>query len=80
MRLSGEIPLIPKPKDHVEELRKWGEKLEFRNMGERDIGTLAEEEAFKVVENRKNRRERKRMKCLTQIQNSSLQFAIQMIG
>ena len=49
-------------------------------MGERDIGTLAEEEAFKVVENRKNRRERKRMKCLTQIQNSSLQFAIQMIG
>ena len=27
-------------------------------MGERDIGTLAEKEAFKEVENRKNRRER----------------------
>ena len=58
VKLSGEILLIPKPKDPVAELRKWGEKLKFNNTTARDIESLAEEEAFKQVEKRKNRREK----------------------
>ncbi len=56
VELSGEILLIPRPKDPVAELRKWGKKLELDKLTTRDIGMLAEEEAHKQVEERSNRR------------------------
>lgn len=56
VKLSGEILLIPKPKDPVAELRKWGKGLELGKLTARDIGMLAEGEAHKEVEERSNRR------------------------
>ena len=56
VELSGEILLIPRPKDPVAELQKWGKKLELDKLTARDIGILAEEEAHKEVEERSNRK------------------------
>ena len=56
IKLSGEILLIPKPKDPVAELRKWGKKLGLDELTGRDIRMLAEDEANKEVEERGNRR------------------------
>lgn len=58
IKLSGEILLIPKPKDPVAELRKWGKKVGLDKLTARDVRTLAEEEANKEVEERRNRRHR----------------------
>ena len=56
IKLSGEILLIPKPKDPVAELRKWGQKLGLDQLTTGDLKKLAEEEAYKEVEERANRR------------------------
>ncbi len=50
--MSDEILLIPKPKDPVSELRKWGKKLETGKLTPGDIEVLAEEEAYKQIEER----------------------------
>ncbi|MCL4444627.1 MAG: AbrB family transcriptional regulator [Candidatus Thermoplasmatota archaeon] len=60
VKLSDEILLIPKPKDPVTVLRKWGKELEINKLTERDIGMLAEEEANKEVEERSSRRYKER--------------------
>lgn len=56
VKLSGEILLIPKPKDPVAEMKKWGKELEIDKMMPRDIRRMAEEEANKEVEERIRRR------------------------
>ena len=56
IKLSGEILLIPKPKDPVAELRRWGKKLGLDELTARDIRILAEDEANREVEERGNRR------------------------
>ncbi len=56
IKLSGEILLIPKPKDPVAELRKWGQKLGLDKLTARDIRKLTEDEANREVEERGNRR------------------------
>ncbi len=58
VKLSGEILLIPKPKDPVTELRKWGKKLGLDNQAARDTRMLAVDEANKEVEERANRRQK----------------------
>ena len=56
IKLSGEILLIPKPKDPVAELQKWGKELGLDKLAARDIRMLAEDEANREVEERANRR------------------------
>ena len=56
IKLSGEIILIPKPKDPVAELQKWGKELGLDKLTARDIKMMAEEEANKEAEERANRR------------------------
>ena len=56
VKLSDEIVLIPKPKDPVAELRKWGKEIEISNLTVRDIKMLAEKEAEKEVAERNSRR------------------------
>ncbi|MHB8396868.1 MAG: AbrB family transcriptional regulator [Thermoplasmataceae archaeon] len=56
IKLSGEILLIPKPKDPVAELRKWGQKLGLDQLTSGDLKRLAEEEAHKEAEERASRR------------------------
>ena len=56
IKLSGEILLIPKPKDPIAELRKWGQKLGLDQLTTGDLKRLAEEEAYKEAEERANRR------------------------
>ena len=56
IKLSGEILLIPKPKDPIAELRKWGQKLGLDQLTAGDLNRLAEEEAYKEAEERANRR------------------------
>ncbi|SIM84202.1 AbrB family transcriptional regulator [Cuniculiplasma divulgatum] len=58
IKLSGEILLIPKPKDPVTELRKWGKKLGLGKQTARDTRMLAVDEANKEVEERTNRRQK----------------------
>ena len=60
VKLSDEIVLIPRPKDPVSELRKWGKEMEIDKLTARDIGVLAEEEAEKEVAERNSRRCRER--------------------
>jgi hypothetical protein len=60
VKLSDEIVLIPRPKDPVAELRKWGKEMEIDKLTARDIGVLAEEEAEKEVAERNSRRHRER--------------------
>ncbi|MGC8506490.1 MAG: hypothetical protein ACP5NK_07290 [Thermoplasmata archaeon] len=60
VKLSDEIVLIPRPKDPVTELRKWGEEMEIGKLTARDIGVLAEEEAEKEVGERISRRHKER--------------------
>ena len=60
VKLSDEIVLIPRPKDPVSELRKWGKEMEIDKLTARDIGVLAEEEAEKEVAERNSRRRRER--------------------
>ncbi|MFG1414942.1 MAG: hypothetical protein AAE986_02135 [Thermoplasmataceae archaeon] len=55
VKLSDEIVLIPRPKDPVAELRKWGKELKIGNLTARDVGALAEEEAKKEVSERNSR-------------------------
>lgn len=55
IKLSGEILLIPKPKDPVSELRKWAKKLELGKLSVKDVRKLAEQEAYKEAEERVNR-------------------------
>ena len=54
--MSGEILLIPKPKDPVAELRKWGQKLGLDQLTAVDLKRLAEEEAHREAEARANRK------------------------
>ena len=56
IKLSGEILLIPKPKDPIAELRKWGQKLGLDQLTAGDLKRLAEEEAYKEAEETANRR------------------------
>ncbi len=58
VKLSGEILLIPKPKDPVAELRKWGKKLGLDKHTARNTRMLAVDEANKEVEERANRRQK----------------------
>ena len=60
VKLSDEILLIPKPKDPVAELRKWGKELETGKLTSGDIEVLAEEEAYKQIEERNSRRNKGR--------------------
>ena len=60
VRLSDEIVLIPRPKDPITDLRKWGKEMEIDKLTARDIGVLAEEEAEKEVAERNSRRRRER--------------------
>ena len=60
VKLSDEIVLVPRPKDPVNELRKWGKKLDISNLTAKDIGVLAEKEADKEVAERNSRRHRER--------------------
>ena len=52
--------LIPRPKDPVTELRKWGKELEIGKLTARDIGVLAEEQADKEVAERNSRRRKEK--------------------
>ncbi|MHB8561820.1 MAG: AbrB family transcriptional regulator [Thermoplasmataceae archaeon] len=56
VRLSGEILLIPKPKDPVAELRKWGQKLGLDQFTAGDFKRLADEEAHREADERASRR------------------------
>ena len=56
VKLSGEILLIPKPKDPVAELRKWGLKLGLDQLTAVDLKRLAEEDAHKEADERASRR------------------------
>ena len=47
VKLSDEIVLIPRPKDPVAELRKWGKDVGIDKLTAGDIGIMAEEEANK---------------------------------
>ena len=47
--------LIPRPKDPVAELRKWGKELEIGKLKTKDVGALAEEEAEKEISERHSR-------------------------
>ncbi len=58
VKLSGEILLIPKPKDPVTELRKWGKKLGLNKQMTKDTRMLAVDEANKEVEERVKRRQK----------------------
>ena len=58
--MSDEILLIPKPKDPVSELTTWGKELETSKLTRGDIEVLAEEEAFKQIEERNSRRNKGR--------------------
>ncbi len=60
VKLLDEIVLIPRPKDPVKELRKWGKELEIGNLTAKDIGVLAEEEANKEIAERNRRRHKER--------------------
>ena len=60
VKLLDEIVLIPRPKDPVNELRKWGKELEIGNLTAKDIGVLAEEEANKEIAERNSRRHKER--------------------
>ena len=60
VKLLDEIVLIPRPKDPVTELRKWGKELEIGKLTARDIGELAEKEADKEVAERNSRRRKER--------------------
>ena len=60
VRLSDEIVLIPRPKDPVAELRKWGKEMEIDKLTARDIGVMAEEEANKEIAERNRRRHKER--------------------
>ena len=60
VRLSDEIVLIPRPKDPVAELRKWGKDLEIGKLTAGGIGVLAEEEANKEIAERNSRRHKER--------------------
>ena len=55
IKLSGEILLIPKPKDPVAELQRWGKKIGLDKLTTRDIKMIAEDQANKEVEERGNR-------------------------
>ena len=52
--------LVPRPKDPVKELRKWGKELGISNLTAKDIGVLAEKEADREVAERNSRRPRER--------------------
>lgn len=58
VKLSGEILLIPKPKDPVTELRKWGKNLGLDKQTARDTRMLAVDEANKDVEERLHTRQK----------------------
>jgi hypothetical protein len=60
VKLLDEIVLIPRPKDPVTELRKWGKELEIGKLTAIDIGALAEKEADKEVAERNSRRRKER--------------------
>ena len=55
VKLLDEIVLIPRPKDPVAELRKWGKELEIGKLKAKDVGALAEEEAEKEISERHSR-------------------------
>ena len=55
VKLLDEIVLIPRPKDPVTELRKWGKELEIGKLKTKDVGALAEEEAEKEISERHSR-------------------------
>lgn len=56
VQLPNEIILIPKPKDPVKELRKWGDKAGLGNMTSEEIRNLAEEEFYKEFDQRRKRK------------------------
>lgn len=58
VKLSGEILLIPMPKDPVTELRKWGKNLGLDKQTARDTRMLAVDEANKDVEERLHTRQK----------------------
>ena len=60
VKLLDEIVLIPRPKDPVTELRKWGKELEIGKLTAIDIGALAEKEADKEVAERNSRRRKEK--------------------
>ena len=60
VKLLDEIVLIPRPKDPVTDLRKWGKEMEIDKLMARDIGVMAEEEANKEIAERNGRRHKER--------------------
>ena len=60
VRLSDEIVLIPRPKDPITDLRKWGKEMEIDKLTAGDIGVMAEEEANKEIAERNSRRHKER--------------------
>ena len=60
VKLLDEIVLIPRPKDPVAELRKWGKDVEIGKLTAGGIGVLAEEEANKEIAERNRRRHKER--------------------
>ena len=61
VKLSDEIVLIPRPKDPVNELRKWGKELGIGKLTAKDIEVLAEKEAEKEIAERNSRRPKERL-------------------
>ena len=60
VKLLDEIVLIPRPKDPVKELRKWGKELGIDKLTAKDIETLVEKEADKEIAERNSRRHKVR--------------------
>ena len=60
VKLSDEIVLVPRPKDPVKELRKWGKELGIGKLTAKDIKVLADKEADKEVAERNSRRRKER--------------------
>ena len=61
VKLSDEIVLVPRPKDPVKELRKWGKELGIGKLTAKDIKVLAEKEADKEIAERNSRRHKERL-------------------
>lgn len=56
VQLQDEIVLIPRPKDPLKELRKWGQKASLGKITSTEIGELAEEEFFKELDEKRKRK------------------------
>ena len=61
VKLSDEIVLVPRPKDPVKELRKWGKELGIGKLTAKDIKVLADKEADKEIAERNSRRHKERL-------------------